>query len=358
MSRKKWVITALIFISIIIAGLIYKFAINKAGSGAEPDLIPVRAQNVLRVNGFIVRERSLSDDFTALGSLVPEEEVNLSFETSGKIVGIYFEEGSMVRKGDLLAKVNDLTLQAQLARHQASLKLAEARAFRQSALLERDAVSREAYEQANTELAILNADIALVKANISLTELRAPFDGIIGLRQVSEGAYASPNTVIATLTKISPIKIEFTVNEADISNIKPGTKISFRVGNELKNYDASVYAIESFVNYDLRTLKVRARYPNLNHELSPGRYVNISVRRNEIPNAIVIPSQAVIKEMGMDKVFLYRAGKAEPAEIIIGMRTDAQVQVVQGLNIGDTLITSGTLQLRSGLNVELDQVVE
>ena len=357
MKQKRWIVTALIFAVFVGGGIAYNFIKKRIKKEGIPVTVLARGgQSALHINGYIVSVKSLTDEFTALGSLVPDEEVRLSFETSGRITDIFFEEGSMVKRGDLLAKVNDRTLQAQLSRYEAQQILAEARVFRQSALLERDAVSQEAYEQAQTELAILNADIALVRANIALTELRAPFDGIIGLRQVSEGAYASPSTLVATLTKISPIKIEFTVNEADIANISSGTGIIFQVGSELKRYDAKVYAIESFVNYELKTLKVRALYPNLNHELFPGRYVNISVKRVEIPDAIVIPSQAVIKEMGIDKVYLYKEGKAQPVDINIGIRTDAEVQVLHGLNVGDTLITSGTLQLRSGMGVVLDNI--
>lgn len=162
----------------------------------------------------------MTDEFTTTGVLLPDEEVDLSFETSGKIVEINFEEGTSVKKGQLLAKVNDRQLQAQLQRLVSQLKLAEDRVFRQDALLKRDAVSKEAYEQVKTDLATLNADIEIVKANIELTELRAPFDGIIGLRQVSVGTYASPTTVVAKLTKIAPLKVEFSVPERYAKQIK------------------------------------------------------------------------------------------------------------------------------------------
>lgn len=131
-----------------------------------------------------------------------------------------FEEGSFVKKGQLLAKVNDRPLQAQLQRLVSQLKLAEDRVFRQNALLERDAVSKEAYEQVKTELATLNADIDLIESNIAQTELRAPFDGVIGLRQVSVGTYASPTTIVAKLTKISPLKVEFAVPERYANDVK------------------------------------------------------------------------------------------------------------------------------------------
>ena len=190
----------------------------------------------------------MTDEFTTTGVLLPDEEVDLSFETSGKIVEINFEEGTPVKKGQLLAKVNDRQLQAQLQRLVSQLKLAEDRVFRQDALLKRDAVSKEAYEQVKTDLATLNADIEIVKANIELTELRAPFDGIIGLRQVSVGTYASPTTVVAKLTKIAPLKVEFSVPERYAKQIKKGTNLNFSVEGKLDAFGAQVYAVESAID--------------------------------------------------------------------------------------------------------------
>ncbi len=313
-------------------------------------------KKVLNVNAQIVKPQLLTDEIQISGSLLPDEEVNLSFETSGKIIEINFEEGSAVRKGQLLAKVNDRQLQAQLQRLLAQLKLAEDRVFRQNALLERDAVSKEAYEQVKTELATLNADIEIVKANIDLTELRAPFDGVIGLRQVSVGSYASPTTIVAKLTKISPLKIEFAVPERYASDVKKGANLDFHLEGKLETFKAKVYATESKIDPVTHTLPIRALYPNSNGALLPGRYASIQLKKDEISNALAIPSEAIVPEMGKDKVFLYRSGKAQPVEIKTGIRTEKQVQVVQGLQAGDTVITSGTLQLRMGLPITLDQV--
>ena len=162
-------------------------------------------RRALNVMAEVIKPRSLTDEIVVTGRLIPDEEVNLSFETSGKIVSINFTEGTHVVKGELLAKVNDGPLQAQLKKLESQLQLAQDRVYRQSALLEKDAVSKEAYEEAQTNLASLKADIELVKENIAQTELRAPFDGIIGLRQVSEGAFASTGTIVATLTKLNPL---------------------------------------------------------------------------------------------------------------------------------------------------------
>ena len=346
-KKTKWGIIILVGAGII-GGGIYSQLPKKNDELAAADKVmsgnQKRGKQVLNVNAKVIKPQSLTDEFTTTGVLLPDEEVDLSFETSGKIVEINFEEGTAVKKGQLLAKVNDRQLQAQLQRLVSQLKLAEDRVFRQDALLKRDAVSKEAYEQVKTDLATLNADIEIIKTNIELTELRAPFDGIIGLRQVSVGTYASPTTVVAKLTKIAALKVEFSVPERYAKQIKKGTNLNFSVEGTLDAFGAQVYAVESAID------------PNLHHTLLPGRYASVLLKKEEIPNAIAIPTEAIVPEMGKDKVYLYKSGKAEPVDIITGIRTASEVQAIRGLHIGDTIITSGTLQLRTGLAVTLDNI--
>lgn len=357
-KKKKWIITAIVLVVFCLILGLYNLLNDKAPASDDAAKAPIapRRQSTLNVNGRIVRPQRLTDGITTVGNLLPDEEVDLSFETSGKIVAINFQEGTVVRKGELLAKVNDLPLVAQLSRYEAQLKLAEDRVYRQSALLKKDAVSQEAYEQARTELAMLNADIDIVKSNIALTELRAPFDGVIGLRNVSEGAYASPSVVVAKLTKIKPLKIDLSVPERYASQIKPGTRLTFTVEGYNETFHAEVYATESKIDPNTHYFSVRAHYPNTRGRLLPGRFVSVKIRMHDIPDAIAIPTQAVVPEMGVDKVFLYKGGKAHAVAIKTGLRTESRIQVVEGLAPGDTLIVSGTLQLREGLPVKLDTV--
>ncbi|GHU91101.1 MexH family multidrug efflux RND transporter periplasmic adaptor subunit [Bacteroidia bacterium] len=317
-----------------------------------------KGDRALNINAQVLKYKTLNDVFHTFGSLIPDEEVDLSFETSGKITNIYFKEGSLVKKGDLLAKVNDSPLQAELKKLQAQIPLTEDRVYRQKALLEKDAVSKETYEQVTTELEKLNADIELVKARINQTELRAPFDGEIGLRQVSEGTYASPSTIVVKLTKIVPLKIEFSINEKIASEIVPGTPLSFKVENDLNTHHASVYAVESKVDMKTRTLKARAIYPNSNRRLQPGRSAMIEISLNEIKNALTVPSEAIIAEMGRDITYIYKNGKAQQVELKKGLRTANEVQILQGLSPGDTLIVTGVMQIRDGMPVKIDHFIE
>ena len=321
---------------------------------AIADTAPAKSKKkILEVTAKILEPKLLTDEILTVGKLVPDEEVQLTFETSGKITEIYFNEGTFVEKGTLLAKVNDSQLQAQLSRLEAQVPLAEERVYRQGALLQRDAVSKEALEIVKTELATLNADIEQVKAHIEMTELRAPFDGIIGLRQVSVGAYASPSTIVASLTSISPIKIEFSVSERYAKDVKKGTKLTFNVDGFTTPFEAQVYATESSLDPETHNLTVRALYDNSDQMLMPGQYTGIRLKQKEITDAISVPAEAIVPEMGKNKVFVYRGGKAEPVDITLGLRTDSEVQVVEGLQRGDTILTSGTLQLRKGSAVNI-----
>ena len=244
MNKKlKWGLVALILLSLTAWGIYSQLPkTNKELAAADKVLKGKPKSRALNVNAIIAKKQTLSDQILINGNILPDEEVNLAFETSGKIVEINFKEGAFVKKGELLAKVNDKPLQAQLSRLTSQVKLAQDRVYRQSTLLEKDAVSQEAYEQVKTDLATLNADIELVKANIELTELRAPFDGVIGLRGVSVGSYASPSVVVAKLTKISPVKVEFAVPEHYTDDIQIGANVDFSLTGKLENFRAKVYA--------------------------------------------------------------------------------------------------------------------
>ncbi|MBN2765613.1 MAG: efflux RND transporter periplasmic adaptor subunit [Paludibacteraceae bacterium] len=363
--NKKTKIILFAAIAVLIAGMAL-FPTIRALFAKDPQALdkPGKAignsqkRPALNVNVKVLQYEALQDIFRTKGLLMPDEEVDLSFETSGKIVKIYFREGSNVRKGELLAKVNDSPLQAELKKLEAQLPLANDRVFRQKSLLAKDAVSQEAYESVTTELEKLNADIELVKARIAQTELRAPFDGVVGLRQVSEGAYASPSLEISTLTKLSPLKIEFSVNERQANDIKPGTKITFEIENDLNVYEAPVYAVESKLDEKTLSLKARALYQNPGGKLKPGRSANISIQLSEISKAIVIPAISSIAEMGRDIVYVYKSGKAHLVEVKKGMRTASSVQVIDGLQPGDTLIVSGVMQLRDGMDVVINKAKE
>jgi membrane fusion protein (multidrug efflux system) len=360
--NKKLRATITIIIILFLAGMILypkfkPFLVAKLGPKNLQTPMLRQGQQKLSATGYLIKPVNMSEIINPSGTLLPAEEVDLSFETSGKIVGINFTEGTRVKKGDLLAKINDQPLVAQLQKLKAALKLSEGIEFRQRSLLGKDAISQESYDQIVTDVEKNKADINLVKAQIAMTELRAPFDGIIGLRYISEGSYTNPSTKIAKLIKISPLKIEFSIPEKYAQEISIGYPITFTIDGSTNVYNASVYAIDPKIDIVTRVIVIRALYPNKNEELKSGRYASISLELSKIENTIAIPTEALIPEMEGEKVYIYRNGKAESVKVTIGLRTEAEIQIVDGLKFGDTLLTTGILQLRQNLPIALDSVI-
>ena len=359
----KWMLFGVIVL--IIIGMIAYPRIKQhlnSGDDAAP-LLNVFSQRgaPISINAVVLKRQSLSDKINRTGITIPDEEVNLSFESSGKITDIYFQEGTHVNKGDLLAKINDKPLQAELRKLEAQIPLARERVNRQGTLLEKEAVSQEAFEQVTTALDILLAEIELVKARILQTELRAPFDGIVGLRQVSEGSYVTPSTFIVNLTKINPLKIEFSIPERLVSDVTNGTNITFYmedVNYMMQQYNAKVYAVESKSDTETHSLNVRALFSNERETILPGRFLSIEIVTKEIENTLTVPSEAIIPEMGRSIVYVYRNGEARATEINTGLRTESFVQVLEGLTQGDTIITTGVMQLRTGMRITIDNLTE
>lgn len=364
-SKKLIRVTITLILIIVVLGIIlypkFKPMFNKPSADAGPAMrgpgMRGGGGQPLFASGFVVVPTQMNELIYSTGSLIPDEEVELSFETSGKVVGIYFNEGARVKKNDLLAKINDRPLQAQLLKLRAQRKLTEEREFRQRQLLDRDAISRESYDQVATELQALEADILLVQARISETELRAPFDGIVGLRMVSEGAFATTQTKIVRLVKISPLKIEFSIPERYAGEVSPGFPINFVIDGIQRTFTAKVYAVDPKIDVNTRTIVARALYPNLNEELKPGRFASVRALLSQIDNAVSIPTEAVIPEMDGEKVFVIRNGKAEQVRVTTGLRTESRIQIRTGLSFGDTLLTTAILQLRHGIPVQLDTLV-
>lgn len=351
-------VVLIIFVSAIVFYPKYKPLLAKKMKGTGIGQAPIRqGQQQLNAEGYLITPKNLSEYVRSNGTLWPDEQVDLAFETSGKIVSINFIEGSHVKKGDLLAKINDKPLQAQLEKLQAQLTMSEAKEFRQKSLLDRDAISQESYQQIQTDVQSIKADINLVKARISETELRAPFDGIIGLRYLSEGSFATPSTKIARLVKNSPIKIEFSIPEKYTSEIKIGFPITFKIDGNDNVYSAAVYAVDPKIEIETRTIVLRALYPNKNEELKSGRYAGITLELSRIENAVSIPTEAIIPEMNGEKVFIVKKGKARSVPVTTGLRTESSIQITKGLDFGDTLLITGIMQLRENMPIVLDTLI-
>lgn len=305
------------------------------------------------IKAYIVKEEVLEDKITAVGSIASNEEVALACETAGKITKIFFEEGTSVNKGQLLLTLNDAELQAQLKQAIIQKEFLEKKQARNEKLKERDGISDEEFELLNADLNRQIAQIDAIKSRIDQTKLVAPFSGRIGLRYVSEGSYVNPSAKVADLIDISIVKINFAVPEKYMGIISKGIKVTFTVAGRDRLYEGTVFAVEPKIDASTRTIQVRAISNNRDYEILPGAFANISIVLKKIDKANLIPTEALIPELNQMKVYLLKSGKAEYVTVTTGTRTENKIQITNGLHVGDTVITSGILQIRPGSSVKI-----
>lgn len=321
-----------------------------------PGIQPGNRENIsVPVKAHIVKYESLNSRVLTTGTILANEEVELRSEVAGKIVKILFKEGSYVNKGDLLIKIYDSDLQAQLRKAESKVKLSEQKEFRQRQLRNANLISQEEYDNTVNELNINKADYDLINAQIEKTEIRAPFSGVIGLRSVSEGSYVTSSIIMATLQNLNSIKIDFSIPERYSTSVKAGDDLEFRISGSLKVFTARIYAIEPKIDPATRTLKIRATCSPEYRELIPGAFANVELKLKEIKDATIIPTVAIVPELKGQRVYVYRSGVAIPQSVELGIREETRVQVVSGLTQGDTVITSGILQIRPKSKVKISQ---
>ena len=323
-----------------------------AAAKAAPPAPPVNA------SVYVVRPSTLDNKVLTTGTLLAEEEVVLTSEASGKVVSLNFEEGATVRRGQLLAQLNDQELRAQLTKALSRLKLAQAQEYRQRVLLERQAISQQEYDVVAGELSTTKADVALTEAQLLKTQIRAPFDGRIGLRRVSAGSYVSPGTALASLQKLDRMKLEFAVPEKYANGVRVGERVGFKVRSSEAQFTGQVYAIEPKIDAETRSLTLRALTDNPNGQLLPGAFADVELVLARQESALLVPAEAIVPEQTGHRLFKVQQGKASPTRVTIGLRTRERVQVVSGLEVGDSVIVAGVLLARPGSPVTVASLVD
>jgi membrane fusion protein, multidrug efflux system len=313
-------------------------------------------QGPLVVEGFIVEPQNLRNFLDVPGSLLPAEETQIRSEVSGRVVQLNIQEGAHVKKGALLVKLFDQDLRAQLSKIQVQLQIAEKTEDRQRELLAINGISQQDYDLSALQVENLKADIESLKIAISKTELRAPYDGLMGLRNVSLGAYLSPNEVVTTLRKVDELKLEFSIPEKYAKDVARGMKVRFRVDGGVQDHYASVIATESGVDQTTRTLRVRALVTERSRELVPGIFARVNLILGADNNALMVPTQAVIPQARNKQVILYKRDTAKFTVVETGMRDSVYVQVTQGLKAGDTVITTGLMAIRPNARIKIGRI--
>lgn len=304
-------------------------------------------KNPASIKAYVVKSFSLNNDVNIPATVLAYEEVLLRPEISGKIIQMNIIEGTHVNKGDLLIKIYDADLQAQLLKLKAQLKLYMNNEKRLRDLLAIKGVSQEQYDQAESQVEQTQADIQLLEAQISKTEIRAPISGIISLKNINHGNYVTPNDIIATIENTDLIKVDFDIPEKYADKIKKGDTIYFSTEYTPKPLKANVYAINNKIDENIRTLKVRALFNNQQHQIIPGSYVNVNLKLSS-QNSGIVPLTAIISDIRGNKVYAIKNNQIKVIPVKTGLQNDTIVEIKNGLNTGDTVVYEGVMNVRPG----------
>lgn len=344
-----------LFISISI--VVFASCAGKSKKEEVPAKGAGRPQGPARVEGYVVKPQAFAENIEVPGSIIANETTEIHPEISGRIVQLNVSEGRYVSKGTLLAKLYDADLQAQLKKLQVQLQIANTNEERSSQLLAIQGISKADYDASLLNVNNIKADIDIIRTTITRTEIRAPFSGKLGLKNISPGAYVTPATVIAVINQTEQLKLDFTVPEKYTSQIKIGQIVHFSYEGGRKSYAAKVNATESSVAENTRSLKVRSIVQNKDPELLPGSFAKVQLSFDPDPNAILIPTQAVLPQARGKKVIRYNNGIAKFVDVTTGVRDSARIQILQGLNVGDTIVTTGLLSTKPESKIQIGKIV-
>lgn len=306
---------------------------------------------------WIAQTQNIERDIFITGTIIGGETVDLQPETAGKITEIRFAEGSQVSKGQMLVQLNNADLQAQLRKIKSQIALAELKEQRLKQLLSIQGVSREEYEAALNAVESLKADADALAAQIDKTSIRAPFSGIIGLRNVSVGSFVSTSTVIATLVQMLPAKIDFTVPEKYADQFRKGSALKFTMDGFNDWKKASVYAIDPTADAGSRSIHVRATTMDLGQGFVSGSFVRIRLATGSDQKALLVPTESIVPDVKGQKVFVLRNGICQPLQVVTGVRSDRYIEITQGLTAGDSVLVSGLMQAKPGVPVKVQKIL-
>ncbi len=313
---------------------------------------PAKKQTAATLVGItVVTPKQVDSKIMISGTLLAYREAELHAESSGNVTNFTLPEGQLVKQGTLLVKINDAELQAQLVKNTEQIRHAVETEERQKALLARGGASREEYEAALNSLNVLKAEKQLLLAQIAKTEVRAPFDGVIGLKYITLGSYISPVSRIVTIIQPDPMKLECSVPEKYASFLKKGSTLTFLSRGNSKRFKASIYAVDPKIDLATRTIAFRASVENSNEELTSGSFIEVELPIGLAHEGLMVPTEAVIPDIKGQKVFVYKNGKAEPRPIVMGIRTEKEIEILRGIQAGDTVITTGTMQVKPNVPV-------
>lgn len=315
----------------------------------------------------IASSKVLNTDIEVPGSLMANESTEIHPEVSGRLVLLNVREGAVVGKGTLLAKIYDGDMQAQLTKlevqlkkSEIQLKIAEQNEQRSSKLLQIQGISQQDYDMSvlqvnniRADMGIIKAEMGAIRANMTKLSVYAPYSGKLGLKQISPGSFVTPSTIITTISQVNQLKLQFNVPEKYGAMIRKGQSIDFTIDGSQKNFTASVTATEDAIEENTRSLTVRALVKNNDPDLLPGAFAKVKIVLGKNEEALMIPNSSIVPQGRKKLIYLARNNKAVSTEITTGVRDSTNIQVLSGLNKGDTVVTTGLLFLKPNTDIQV-----
>jgi len=320
---------------------------------SEQSTRPSTEVKPLTVSTHKAARSTMTENLPAFGALRADESVEISAELAGRLLSVHFQEGTDVPQGELLFKLDDATYRAQLARLTSELSLARLDEERQKDLLRKNATSQQEYDVARNRLESAQAELREVEVLIARTEIRAPFAGRVGLRRVSVGAWITPGTPLTSLQDIQRLKLDFTLPERYLSAVHPGLGFTFEIEGRPGKFPAEITAIEPRIVESTRSIAIRARAANPDGNLLPGAFASIHLEVSPNQAGVSVPTISVIPSLKGYSVFVVEEGKAVERAVRLGIRSPNEVQILDGINEGDDVITSNLLRVRPGAVVTI-----
>lgn len=337
----------------VILGIMLVAGSSCKKEGPELKTGPAPAGQTMAVETMVAAPRTLNADLEVPGTLLANETTEIHPEVSGRVVELNIQEGRTIAKGALMAKLYDGDLQAQLRKIEVQLKIAEKTEERQAELLKIQGVSQQDYDLSLLQVNNLKADIDILKEAIRKTEIRAPFNGKLGLRNISPGAYVTPATILTTISQTDQLKIQFNVPERYSALLRDGMTIAFNVDGSDRSFTAKIIATEIRIDESTRSLAVRALVQQRDPALIPGVFAKVRILLGQDEAALLVPNSVIIPSGRKKQLYVYAGGKAQPRDVETGVRDSTNIQILSGLKPGDTVITSAILFLRPGMDVKL-----
>jgi membrane fusion protein (multidrug efflux system) len=290
----------------------------------------------------------------ATGTLLASDAVVVQPEISGRVTAVLFEQGQAVRADEPLIRLDPATLEAELAKAEAALTLARENFNRSESLSRRGATAAQALDEARAALRTAEAEVALARQRLDDTDIRAPFDGVVGLKQLSVGRYVEPGDELVALERIDPLYLDFRLSERWLTKLVPGDIVAVTLDAlPGHSFTGTIAALDPKVDVNGRAVQLRATVPNPDRSLRPGLFARIAVELDARPDAVLVPEAAVVLQEAGPIVYRVVDGKAALTPVATGVRRDGRVEITRGLATGDRVVVNGHVRLRDQVQVEV-----